>query len=161
MIRVWAQAVASPFQWAISGAGSTGVSFFSNLANLKTAAAENSLLKERVAVLETELREAQGAVGESERLQQLLDLKKSAEYGVVSARIIARDPSAWFDSLIINRGRLAGVEVNMAVVHTGGNCWPRGGYKSGHCTGHVNYGRALLRRCRSRAAGIFKCSGHC
>lgn len=115
VIRVWAQAVASPFQWAISGAGNTGVGFFTGLANLRNAVSENSQLKERVASLETELRASQEAVNENARLQQLLDLQSGAGYGVVAARVIARDPSAWFDSVVINRGRLAGVELNMAV----------------------------------------------
>lgn len=120
VIRVWAQAVASPFQWAISGAGNTGAGFFTGLANLRTAVSENSQLKERVSVLETELRAAQEARGENERLQQLLDLQKSTSYGVVAARVIARDASAWFDSVVINRGRLAGVELNMPVVTPAG-----------------------------------------
>ncbi|PYS77827.1 MAG: rod shape-determining protein MreC [Acidobacteria bacterium] len=35
-------------------------------------------------------------------------------------RRIARDPSMWFDNIVINKGRWSGVEVNMAVVAPGG-----------------------------------------
>lgn len=120
VIRVWAQTLASPFQWTVSGVGSTGVGYFQYLANLRTAAAENETLKGRVAQLESEVRAAQNSATEAARLQGLLDLRKDTQYGLVAARIIARDPSAWFDSVIINRGRLAGVETNMPVVTVDG-----------------------------------------
>ena len=38
----------------------------------------------------------------------------------MTARIIGRDPSVWFDSSIINRGSLDGVVLNMPVVTDGG-----------------------------------------
>ena len=39
---------------------------------------------------------------------------------MLTARIIGRDPSAWFDSSIVNRGSLDGVALNMPVVTEGG-----------------------------------------
>ena len=39
---------------------------------------------------------------------------------MVDARVIGRDPSAWFDTIIINRGRTSGVENNMPVVTPNG-----------------------------------------
>ncbi len=38
----------------------------------------------------------------------------------MTARIIGRDPSIWFDSSIINRGSLDGIKLNMPVVTDGG-----------------------------------------
>ncbi len=38
----------------------------------------------------------------------------------MTARIIGRDPSIWFDSSIVNRGSLDGVKLNMPVVTNGG-----------------------------------------
>jgi rod shape-determining protein MreC len=115
-ISVWAQAVATPFQSLFSGASRSGVGFFQYIKNLNAASGENEQLKRRLAEVEAQLRETQAARAENERLQSLLGLKESHEYQLVAARVIARDPSDWFDSAIINRGSSSGVEKNMPVV---------------------------------------------
>jgi rod shape-determining protein MreC len=115
-ISVWAQAVATPFQSLFSGASRSGVGFFQYIKNLNAATGENEQLKRRLAETEAQLRETQAARAENERLQSLLGLKESHEYQLVAARVIARDPSDWFDSAIINRGSSSGVEKNMPVV---------------------------------------------
>ena len=70
--------------------------------------------------MQTELDEARAARDENERLKGLLDLKEEKRYEVVPARVIGRDSSAWFNSVIINRGQRAGVENNMPVVTSTG-----------------------------------------
>jgi rod shape-determining protein MreC len=120
VVRSWAQALASPFQRVTSGAGSTGVGFFRYLGNLRNAAAENEGLKKRVEEMEIELRNARETKDENERLKGLLGLKDDGKYELVAARVIARDPSLWFDTVTINRGSSSGVELNMPVVTQGG-----------------------------------------
>src|SRR5918912_2720557 len=39
---------------------------------------------------------------------------------MVVARVIARDPSMWFDTVTIDHGRSSGIELNMPVVTPGG-----------------------------------------
>ena len=120
MIRVWAQSVAAPFQYVSSWIGGTGTGFFHRVANLRHLEAENAQLKQRVEQMENELRNSHAATSENERLKGLLDLKESSSYQSVVARVIARDPSMWFDTVTINRGRSSGVELNMPVVTPGG-----------------------------------------
>jgi rod shape-determining protein MreC len=115
-----AQALASPFQRATSGAGSTGVGFFRYLGNLRNASAENEVLRKRVEEMEIELRNARETKDENERLKGLLSLKDDDKYELVAARVIARDPSLWFDTVTINRGSSSGIELNMPVVTQGG-----------------------------------------
>ncbi|HYN85302.1 MAG TPA: rod shape-determining protein MreC [Pyrinomonadaceae bacterium] len=115
MFRVWVQALFSPAQRVVVGAGGTGVGFFQYLANLRTAASENEQLKARLVDLETRERDARAALDENERLKRLLDFKQESEYGRVPARVISRDPSAWFNSVVISRGTTAGVGLNMPV----------------------------------------------
>jgi rod shape-determining protein MreC len=115
MIRVWAQAVASPFQRGVTGAGGAGLGFFQRLGNLWRASGENEGLRQRLAEAENELRDARQARDENERLKKLLDFKEGAAYGVIPALVIARDPSVWFNSVHINRGTMSGVDVNMPV----------------------------------------------
>lgn len=116
VIRVWAQAVASFVQRPLSYAGSIGTGFFQSISNLRGAAAENEQLKGRVAAMEAELRETRFAASESARLQALLNLKRETHFDIVAARVIARDPSVWFNSVVINAGRSSGVELGMPVV---------------------------------------------
>ena len=116
LIQVWAQAVASPVQSLFSGASGAGTGFFQHLGSLNRAATENEDLKRRLALTETELREAHMARDENERLKGLLDLKEKSGYQTVTARVIARDPSEWFDSVMINRGSSSGIEKDMPVV---------------------------------------------
>ena len=115
-IQVWAGALASPLQNIFSGASGAGLGFFQHLGSLNRAATENEELKKRLADTETELREARMARDENQRLKGLLELKEQSEYKLVTARVIARDPSEWFDSVMINRGSSSGVEKNMPVV---------------------------------------------
>ena len=115
MIRVWAQAATGFVQRPLASAGGSGIGFFQRIGSLWNASAENADLKNRVAEMETELRAARAARDENERLKSLLDLKDSAEYGVVMANVIARDPSVWFSTIILNRGSQSGVELNMPV----------------------------------------------
>jgi rod shape-determining protein MreC len=116
MIQVWAQAVVSPVQSLFSGATGAGTGFFQHLGSLNRAATENEDLRRRLAATETELREAHMARDENERLKGLLDLKEKSGYQTVAARVIARDPSEWFDSVMINRGSSSGIEKDMPVV---------------------------------------------
>lgn len=120
MISVWMQAVAAPFQRAVSGVGGAGIGFFQRIGNLRHAASENEQLKQRLAEAETELREARTARDENKRLRNLLGLKEDKGFDIVPARVIARDPSAWFNTVMINRGRMQGVENNMPVATSDG-----------------------------------------
>lgn len=120
LIRVWAQAVASPFQRVTSGAGGAGISFFQKIANWRTASAENEQLRQRVTELEIEVRQAKADREENQRLSALLDHKEKSQYGTVVASVIARDPSLWFDTVTINRGSAAGIALNMPVVTPSG-----------------------------------------
>lgn len=115
-VRAWAQVIASPVQAVLAGASRSGVGFFQYVSTLGRAASENEELRRRLAEAEAEVRQARIARDENERLRGLLGLKESSDVQSVAAQVIARDPSAWFDSVIINRGSSSGIEVNMPVV---------------------------------------------
>jgi len=65
-------------------------------------------------------RDTRARAAETERLENLLKLNEKSDYKTVVAQVIARDPSMWFDSVTIDKGRWSGVEVNMPVVTSGG-----------------------------------------
>jgi rod shape-determining protein MreC len=119
-IRVWTQTIADFVQSPVTTVSSGVSSYFSSISNLRSAQDENSLLKQHVQELEVELKGKEDLTSENQRLKALLDLKEQSKYKVLTARIIGRDPSVWFDSSIIDRGSLDGVKLNMPVVTDGG-----------------------------------------
>ncbi len=119
-IRVWAQTTAKFVQSPITGVSSVVTNYFQSISSLGTARSENDVLKQRVQELEVELQNRESLAVENGRLKSILELKEQTDYKILPAQIIGRDPSAWFDTSIINRGSLDGVKLNMPVVTKGG-----------------------------------------
>jgi rod shape-determining protein MreC len=119
-IRVWVQALASPFERATSSAGGASTGLVRKILNFSKAAEENDQLKQRVSTLELELSKSREAVNEKDRLEGLLNLRQNSNYDPVVARVIARDPSMWFNTITIGAGSSSGIELNMPVVTGGG-----------------------------------------
>jgi rod shape-determining protein MreC len=120
LLRVWFQALASPAQSISSGASGAGTNFFRQIVNFRSTANENERLKQQLATAQLELRNAQQATEENERLKGLLNLKEQTGYDRVPARVIARDSSVWFNTITIDRGSSSGIALNMPVVTGGG-----------------------------------------
>ena len=120
VLRIWTQTFASPLQSASSKASGATTGFFQQIWNFRSTAQENEQLKERLTQVETELNNARQATAENERLKGLLGLREQTDIKSVPARVIARDPSVWFNTITINRGSSSGIEMNMPVVTTGG-----------------------------------------
>lgn len=119
-LRVWAQALVSPFQSVSSKAGGASTGLIRKIINFNSTADENERLKQRLAETELALRNAQQWTTENERLRGLLNLKEQTGYDQVAARVIARDSSVWFNTITINRGSSSGIGLNMPVVTANG-----------------------------------------
>jgi rod shape-determining protein MreC len=120
VIRAWTQTVADFVQSPVTTISSSVTGYFTSIANLRSAQDENAELRQQVEELKLQIAAQEGLTSENERLKALLDLKEQSKYKVLTARIIGRDPSVWFDSSIINRGSFDGVKLNMPVVANGG-----------------------------------------
>jgi rod shape-determining protein MreC len=112
--------MAYPFQWAASSVGNLVGGLFGGVGELRRASTENQQLRAQVEQMQNELRDTRQKAAEAERLEKLLQLNEQTKYNTVTAQVIARDPSLWFDSVTINKGRAAGVEINMPVVTSDG-----------------------------------------
>jgi rod shape-determining protein MreC len=119
-IRTVTQSIAYPFQRAASSVGNWIGGFFGGVGELRRASVENQQLRVKVEQMQIELRDARQKASEAERLEKLLKLSQQTQFNTVTAQVIARDPSLWFDSVTINKGRAEGVEINMAVVTADG-----------------------------------------
>ncbi len=108
--------VITPIQDAFSSFGAVG-EFFDRIAHAGQYRAENDELKAEVARLRQESINIEAYRGENERLRALLDMKdlrEGPEY--TGANVISRDGGDWYETLVIDKGTLSGVQVNSVVV---------------------------------------------
>lgn len=78
---------------------------------------QNMELTAKVNELTAQNRDAENYRQENERLQELLELKVSIEdYSTVAAQVIAYSTNNWYDTLEINKGKAAGIDVGNSVV---------------------------------------------
>ncbi len=120
VIRVWTQALANFVQSPVTYASTAVTGFFESVSNMRSAQTENDKLNQKIQELEVEVQKSKKLAGENERLRELIDFKDQVEYKILPAQIIGRDTSAWFDTAVINRGTLDGVNLNMPIVIDGG-----------------------------------------
>ena len=88
--------------------GGSSIGLVRKIINFNKTAAENEQCSRKADDLEVALRNAQQAESENERLRGLLNLKEKTGYDSIAARVIARDPSAWFNTITINQGSSVG-----------------------------------------------------
>jgi rod shape-determining protein MreC len=81
---------------------------------------ENGRLKEKIETLEREKQRDEEMVAASTRLADLLKLKQTIDDPVAAAQVIGVDPTGWFRAVIVNKGNIDGVRVDMPVVSARG-----------------------------------------
>ena len=82
---------------------------------------ENEALKQQIADMQEEIREADSLARENERYKALLKLKEAHEdYELVDAYIIGRSSLDWSSTVTINRGSNVGIEVGMCAITANG-----------------------------------------
>jgi rod shape-determining protein MreC len=78
---------------------------------------ENAELKERIAQLEGQLALNGDLENENKRLREIVNYYGDhPEYELLTARVIARSSSFWFDTFLINAGRNQGIKKDMVVL---------------------------------------------
>jgi len=81
---------------------------------------ENMRMKRDLDSLKRENYLYQEALSTNQRLQQLLQFKNTTDQPVIAAQVIGMDPTGWFQSVIIDKGKNAGIKLNMPVVNADG-----------------------------------------
>src|SRR3989344_5272099 len=92
----------------------------SNLFTIKDLQRENADLKQRLIALETENSQLKLSGGENEELEKALNLKSRTGFNLVGGRVVSSDPTSLNQSLIIDRGDVAGVVGGQAAVDSSG-----------------------------------------
>lgn len=108
--------VMAPLQRLTAGVGGTVRGIFDRYVMLVGTQAENEQLEARIRDLERRSTH----LGEMElmnrRLKRLLALERELPTKAVSAAVIARDASVWFQSLTLNKGEIDGIQIGMPVI---------------------------------------------
>ncbi|MCG2711186.1 MAG: rod shape-determining protein MreC [Candidatus Omnitrophica bacterium] len=73
-------------------------------------------MKKEIDELKFKLNLVKEAVHENARLSKILELKEKGPYDFVVAQIIAKEPTNWLNSLIINKGQNQGIVINQPVM---------------------------------------------
>ena len=108
--------VLAPFQEAIASSSRSIKGLWRHYFNLVLVSEENDQLKKQLAraqELKNEWVEARLA---NDRLRELMGIGKGFAQELVYAEVVGRDPTAWFKTVIINKGYKDNVAVGMPVV---------------------------------------------
>lgn len=109
-------AFVAPFQQLVTGSMNAAGNLWQQYFYLVSVSKENERLKkelDRAVEKNTRIQEVELA---NQRLRQLLNFKETAQLEVLPAEVISRDPSAWFKTMIIDKGRADGLRKGLAVV---------------------------------------------
>ena len=95
--------------------------FYSYMFEYEALAAENAQLKEQIAQMEDDARQADALARENDRLRALLELVNSHEdYQLLDAYIISWSSVDWTSTFTVNRGSNAGIEAGMCAITANG-----------------------------------------
>ena len=81
---------------------------------------EHLSLKKEIDALRMQNDRYRELVTTNRRLQDLLQFKESSNSPALAAQVIGRDPTGWFESVIIDKGKSSGLKLNMPVVNAEG-----------------------------------------
>jgi rod shape-determining protein MreC len=116
----------APFATALSAAEGAVRSADASVAELVALRSENLKLQREVTALGQESTALQELTQENARLRALLDLRSSLTAllpypaGSVAARVIARSPTTWWSSVLLDKGSADGIRANMIAMAPSG-----------------------------------------
>jgi rod shape-determining protein MreC len=116
LLRSWTLSVVTPVQSFFGSLVSDVASIWTGYADLRGVRARNEELETENARMRAEIESARAATSENERLRRELELKPLLKYDSVAAEVVARDATAWYKRVTINKGRLSGIKLNQPVV---------------------------------------------
>jgi rod shape-determining protein MreC len=106
----------SPFQLAVQRSVSFVSSIWKNYFACVSNAQESIVLKDRLARVQEIENQNRELTMENARLKKFVAFTSSASGTYVAARVIARDPSPWFKTLMIDKGEKHGLKKNAPIV---------------------------------------------
>ena len=111
------QGLLAPFRFAGNALTNQAQNIYSYMFEYESLVAENEALRAQVAEMQELAREADSVAKENENLRDILDMKAAHEdYVLVDAYIISWSSNDWVNTVTVNRGTNAGIEVGMCAI---------------------------------------------
>ncbi len=111
------QGVLTPLRSGVSKLADRSQQLYDYIFRYESLLAENQALKEELAAIEDEARDAYATKQETERLRAVLDLVNANEdYKLVDAYIISTSSADWSNTFTINRGSNVGITEGMCAI---------------------------------------------
>ncbi len=134
----------APFQMVMSKSVKAIENVWTDYFCTVSAAKENIALKKKLSDIDRIKSRIRELEFENNRLKKLVNFTRTVEYTFVAAQVIARDPSPWFKTIMVDKGHKDGLSKGLPVVVSEG------------VVGHVikvasNYSRILLITDRNSA----------
>ena len=112
--------ITAPFQKLIKQTTKSTEELWLNYFRLVDVNHENTQLKNEIHVLKMANSRYRELLATQERLEELLQFKQTINRPVLAAQVIGLDPTGWFKSVIIDKGKWAGLRIDMPVVNAFG-----------------------------------------
>ncbi|MFH1992718.1 MAG: rod shape-determining protein MreC [Pseudomonadota bacterium] len=106
----------APFQEVVTRSIRFARDLWNHYFFLVSVAKENDKLKKAISYAVEEHNRSSELNLANIRLRNLLDFQKSMNHQVLAAEVIGKDPSPWYKTIIIDKGKDDGVKKGMAVV---------------------------------------------
>jgi rod shape-determining protein MreC len=117
--RIIVSAVALPLR-AVDALNHGIESVWNRYLTLHLVREENLTLRQEIARLKSDNTRLRETAASTDRLRALLDLKERLSYTTIAAQVIGRDPTNWYRSIVINKGRKDGLTTDMGVLTPAG-----------------------------------------
>lgn len=115
------QGVLTPIRTGVSRLTDQAEKIYDYMFKFESISAENELLKQQLADIQDDARNADAIARENERLRALLELQESnEEYVFMDGYIIAWSSNEWSNTITINRGTNSGIQKDMCAVTANG-----------------------------------------
>lgn len=115
------QGLMAPFRMVVTGFTKTVEKYYSYTFRYEALAAENEVLRAKIAQMEDVARQAESTSRENIRLRNAINLKTTHEdYQLADAYIIGWSSTDFNNTFTINRGTKSGIDVNMVAITANG-----------------------------------------
>lgn len=118
-VRGFAYSALSPFTSTISRATQNTGNFFSTLISLNKLASKNEQLTNDNLQLKATNIQLNDIKHENDLLRSQLQFMKSSSFQLIPAKIIAKSPTGFLDTIVIDKGSSDGVKTSQAVISNG------------------------------------------
>jgi rod shape-determining protein MreC len=116
LINVWAAEIFGPFERGFHGAIEGTAQAWVSVHDLWAYRKANQKLGSELVLARAQVQQLSENNAEVERLKALLQFKGQSPYKTVAAQVIASSPQEGSTTLVIDRGRDAGIEADMPVI---------------------------------------------